>query len=239
MTDHAAYTESAAYYDAIYAAIGKDYAREAQLIHTLIQQHKRSRGNALLDVACGTGGHIAHLRDAYAVRGLDLDAEMLAIARRRHPDVVFHQTDMVDFDLGQRFDAVVCLFGAIAYVLSVPRLRQALATMRRHLHPGGVIIIEPFIASQVFRDGYISADFVDRPDLKLARMSVSRKHGEVGTLDFHFLVVTPDGVRHFTERHDLALFSHDSYVEAFRAAGMEAIHDPQGLIGRGLYIGTC
>ncbi|MGH2375696.1 MAG: hypothetical protein ACRDIC_19775 [bacterium] len=41
-----------------------------------------------------------------------------------------------------------------------------------------------------------------------------------------------------SERHDMALFTHDDYTEAFRAAGMEAIHDPQGLIGRGLYIAT-
>ncbi len=232
------YAKTAPYYDAIYAAIGKDYAREAQRIHALIQQHKRSPGNALLDVACGTGGHLAYLRNHYAVEGLDSEAEMLAIARRKLPDVAFHQGDMVGFDFGRRFDAVVCLFSAIAYAMTVPRLRQALATMRRHLHPGGVVIVEPFIAPEGFTDGYISADVVDQPDLKLARMCRSSRRGTVGRLDFHFLVATPDGIRYFTEPHDLALFSHDDYVDAFRAAGMDVIHDTEGLIGRGLYIGT-
>lgn len=232
------YRQWAAYYDAIYAAVGKDYAREAQRIHALIQQHKRSPGNTLLDVACGTGGHIAHLRQHYAVEGLDLDAEMLAIAHAKHPDIAFHQGDMVDFDLGRRFDAVVCLFSAIAYTMTVPRLRQALTAMRRHLHPGGVVIIEPFISPEEFTDRYVSADFVDQPDFKLVRMCVSRKQGGVATLDFHFMVATPQGVRQFSDRHDMALFTHDDYTDAFRAAGMEAIHDPQGLMGRGLYIAT-
>ena len=232
------YRQWAAYYDAIYSAIGKDYALEAQRIHALIQQHKRSTGNALLDVACGTGGHIAHLRQNYMVEGLDLDAEMLAIARSKHPDVVFHQGDMVDFELGRRFDAIVCLFSAIAYTITVPRLRQALTTMRRHLYPGGVVIVEPFIPPEGFTDRHVSADFVDQPDFKLARMCVSRRQGTVATLDFHFMVATPQGIRQFSDRHDLALFTHGDYTEAFRAAGMEAIHDPQGLIGRGLYIAT-
>lgn len=33
-------------------------------------------------------------------------------------------------------------------------------------------------------------------------------------------------------------FVDDDYLAAFRAAGLEVTHDPQGLTGRGLYIGT-
>lgn len=75
------FIKSEAFYDAIYGTM-KDYAREAQLVHELIQQHKQSPGNALLDVACGTGRHISYLREHYAVEGLDLDEQMLEIARR-------------------------------------------------------------------------------------------------------------------------------------------------------------
>lgn len=232
------YGKSAAYYDAIYAAAGKDYAREAQRLHAQIQQHKRSPGTALLDVACGTGGHIGFLRQNYAAEGLDLDPDMLAIARRKHPDVVFHRADMADFDLGRRFDVIVCLFSAIAYAMTVPRLQQILQTMRRHVHPGGVVIVEPFIMPELFREGYVHAGFVDQPDLKIARMNVSRVEDGAAVLDFHFLVATPAGVEYFIERHDVGLFSHEDYLGAFRGAGLDVVHDPEGLIGRGLYIGT-
>ena len=49
------YQKSAAYYDAIYRAMGKDYAAEAGRVHDLIQGGKLSTGDRLLDVACGTG----------------------------------------------------------------------------------------------------------------------------------------------------------------------------------------
>jgi ubiquinone/menaquinone biosynthesis C-methylase UbiE len=135
-------------YDAIYDALGKDYGREAARIHALIQEHKRSAGNALLDVACGTGGHIGHLRQHYTVEGLDLEGAMLGIARRKHPD-------------------------------------------------NGLAVLE-----------------------------------------FHFLVGTPEGVQRFTEQHELALFTHTDFTDAFQSSGLETTHDPDGLIGRSLYIGT-
>jgi dTDP-3-amino-3,4,6-trideoxy-alpha-D-glucopyranose N,N-dimethyltransferase len=106
------YTKSEAFYDAIYGTM-KDYEKEAQQIHAVIQQYKQSQGNALLDVACGTGAHIAFLQRDYTVEGLDLDGQMLAIATRRNPGIIFHHADMVDFDLGYTFDVVMCLFSSI------------------------------------------------------------------------------------------------------------------------------
>src|SRR5713101_6435159 len=101
------FTKSAEWYDAIYA--WKDYKREAERLHTHIQRHARRHAATLLDVACGTGQHLSHLKAQYTVEGLDLDKEMLALARKRLPDVVFHYADMVGFDLGRQFDVVVCL----------------------------------------------------------------------------------------------------------------------------------
>src|SRR5260370_717463 len=97
------YRQLASYYDEIYHF--KDYQKEAQKIETLIQQHKKSPGDHLLDVACGTGNHIAYLKQRYNVEGLDFSSEMLRIARKKHPDVVFHQGDMTRFKLNTRFDS--------------------------------------------------------------------------------------------------------------------------------------
>jgi ubiquinone/menaquinone biosynthesis C-methylase UbiE len=232
------YTKTAAYYDALYAAAGKDYASEARRVHELIQQHKRSPGSALLDVACGTGGHMAVLRQHYAIEGLDLDPDMLAIARHKYPGIVFHQGDMTAFDLGRRFDAIICLFGAIAYTLAPEVLRQAIRTMTRHLLPGGVMVVEPFIKPEDWREHHVAAVFVDQPDLKIARMNTGWREGHVAVFDFYFLVGRPEGIEHFTERHGLAMFTREEYLDAFRAAGLGVSYDPQGLMGRGLYVGT-
>jgi SAM-dependent methyltransferase len=230
------FTRSQRFYDAIYS--WKDYAGEAAHIKRLVSEYKRSSGNSLLDVACGTGGHTPYLTPDFAYEGLDLDPEMLALAKERFPDVVFHQGDMADFDLGRKYDVVTCLFSSIAYTRTPPRLQQAMATLARHVCPGGVLLIGSFITPQDWNPGYPYALFVDQPDLKIARMNVSSSEGNVAILDFHYLVATTEGVEHFTEHHELGLFTDDEYQTAIQQAGMEVTRDSEWLMGRGLYIGT-
>ena len=232
------FTKSEAFYDAIYGTM-KDYAREAEQIHAVIEQYKQSPGTTLLDVACGTGRHIPFLRQHYTVEGLDLDEQMLAIARQRNPEVTFHHADMVDFDLGRKFDVITCLFSSIGYAKTVPRLNQTLRTMRRHLHAGGVVLIEPWLTPEQYQVGHLAATFVNEPNLKIARMNKSALENGVSIMNFHYLVATPEGIEHFTELHELGLFSHQDYIGAFRTNTFDVVHDadPEKLMGRGLYIG--
>lgn len=231
------FTKSAAFYDAIYAATGKDYVQEAHQVHALIQQHTRAPGKTLLDVACGTGSHLAVLREWYEVAGLDLDARMLSIARQRCPGVRFYRSEMATFHLGRRFDAVICLFSSIGYVRTRARLHRTLKTFAQHTVPGGVVLIEPWIFPEKFEEGHVGLVVVDQPALKIARMGGTQRRGTLSPLRFHYLVGTSDGVSHFTEEHTLGLFTHEIYLTAFRAAGLDVSFDPDGLTGRGLYIG--
>jgi SAM-dependent methyltransferase len=230
------FSKSQQYYDAIYS--GKDYAQEAAHVKRLIAEHKRSDGNALLDVACGTGGHVPYLRDDFVYEGLDLDPEMLALALKRFPDVSFHHGDMVDFHLGRQFDVVTCLYSSMDYTKTEQRLRQAIATMAGHLRPGGALLVGAFLSPQDWIPGYLHAMFVDQPDLKLARMAMSGVEGNVAILDFQYLVATREGIEHFTERHELGLFTEEEYVAAFVQSGLETRHDREWLGGRGMYIGV-
>ena len=229
------FSRSARLYDAIYASI-RDYPREAAELDRLIQE-RCPAARTLLDVACGTGAHLEHL-PAYEAEGLDLDPEMLAVARERLPKVAFHEGDMADFDLGKRFDAVVCMFSSIGYVRSEERLRSAIAAMAQHLEPGGVLVVEPWLSPEVWVDRHVGAVFVDEPELKIARMNVGEREGEVSIFEFEYLVGTPNGLERFNERHELGLFTVEQYLKAFRAAGLEVDHDPEGPMGRGLYIAS-
>lgn len=229
------FSRSARLYDAVYASI-RDYPREAAELDRLIQE-RRPGARTLLDVACGTGAHLEHLT-GYEVEGLDLDPEMLGVARERLPNVPLHEGDMADFDLGKRFDAVVCMFSSIGYVRTAERLRSAVASMARHLEPGGVLVVEPWLSPEVWVDRHVGAVFVDQPELKIARMNVGEREGNLSIFEFEYLVGTPNGLERFNERHELGLFTVEQYLEAFRAAGLEVDHDPEGPMGRGLYIGS-
>ncbi len=227
------YARSALFYDAIYGS--KEYAAEADEIDRRIQA-ARPGANTLLDVACGTGGHLRALSDRYRCEGVDLSSEQLAVAAERVAGVPLHQADMTSFDLGRRFDAVTCLFSAIGYAGTVERLDAAIAAMARHLEPGGVLIVEPWLEPQVWQDGHLSSLFVDQPDIKIARLAVSTTEGRLAVMEMEHLVATREaGVEHFVERHALGLFTVDEQLAAFAAAGLEARHESTGLIGRGLY----
>lgn len=228
------FTRSERFYDAVYAH--KDYRAEAARLHTLIEERVPAAAT-LLDVACGTGKHLAELVQWYSVEGIDLDPEMLAIARTRLGDVPLHSADMTAFDLGRRFDAVTCLFSSIGYAGTFEKVQQAIAAMARHLEPLGVLVVEPWFSPDAWKPGRPHMLTVDEPDLKIARMSRTGRRGDVSTLEFTYVVGTADGVDVFTEDHEAVLLTDDEYRTAFAAAGIAVEHDENGLMGRGLYLG--
>ena len=73
------FSQTAQYYDTIYLAM-KDYGAEADKLTAFIRQYSRSTGHRLLDVACGTGLHLAYLKQYFQGKGLDLDEQLLANA---------------------------------------------------------------------------------------------------------------------------------------------------------------
>ncbi|HNS50211.1 MAG TPA: class I SAM-dependent methyltransferase [Anaerolineae bacterium] len=230
------YDRIADLYDKVYSY--KDYPVEARALTAFVRQELRSGGNRLLDVACGTGRHIEHLKREWRVEGVDLDQELLSIARQRNPDVLLHQADMADFELGRRFDAVTCLFSSIGYVRTLEKLGQAIGCMARHLVPGGVLAVEPWFTPSTWHPGTVHALLVDEPELKIARVNTSFMEGCLSYFDLHYLVGTPEGTEHLVERHEMGLFEREEMSGAFRAAGLSVRYDEQGLTGRGLYLGT-
>src|SRR5436305_7179982 len=229
--------ESAEIYDAMYLA-KKDYVKEAERVHSIIQEHKRTDGNDLLDVACGTGLHAEVLRRWYTIEGLDLSESQLVIARKRLPDVTFYHADMTNFDTGKQYDIITCLFSAIGELLEIEQVGSAISTMAKHLKPGGVLIVEPWLRPEQFREGRIWSDFVDEPDLKIARMTTVERHGKIVDLYMHHMVGRPGKIEEFVEHHQEAMHSVDEYLNAFKLAGLVVTYDEEGLIGRGLFIGV-
>src|SRR5688500_292893 len=109
------YQRSAELYDRIYG--DKAFATECATIRALVErEHPGAR--SLLDVGCGTGAHLVHMREWIDVEGLDVSAAMLEVARRKLPGVPLHEGDMRTFGLERRFDVITSLFSAIGYVRS-------------------------------------------------------------------------------------------------------------------------
>jgi SAM-dependent methyltransferase len=229
------FRKSQRFYDTIYSF--KDYPAEVETLRGIIAE-RHPRAASLLDVACGTGRHLELLRERFAVAGVDLDPEMLRLARERLGEEVTLQIgDMTEFEIGRTFDVVLCLFSSIAYATTEERLNRAVANLARHTARDGLVILEPWFYPEAWQPGHVAANYVDQDDLQIARMSVSPPLTDPLTMTFHYLVATPEGVEHFTEEHVVGMFTHRQYVTAFEGAGLEVEHDPEGLMGRGLFIG--
>lgn len=86
----ASYDKIASYWD------GPEFNRDNG-----IAQHQRAlqfcAGSGMaLDVGCGSSGRLIDLLlgRGFTVEGLDFSAEMLRLARLRHPEVTFHRADI-------------------------------------------------------------------------------------------------------------------------------------------------
>jgi SAM-dependent methyltransferase len=217
-------------YDAVYS--WKDYPAEVERLRRYL------RGSTILDVACGTGGHIQHLRGAYEVVGVDIDPDMLQIAREKNPGVELRTDDMRDFDLGRRIGTVLCLFSSIGYVGSVDELQAALASFARHTEAGGAVLVEPWLRREVFEPRPPLLMSHEADGVTVARMGLNEVEGDFANLHFHYLVGSLGRLEHFEEVHHLRLFSDAEYRGAFEAVGLTVAFDPEGPVGRGLYFGS-
>jgi len=234
----AVYDRAAQAYDVLHVARGKDYAAEAERVVAEVRRRLPS-ACALLDAACGTGGHLRHLAPSFEAEGVDASPAMAARARERVPGVVVHEADLRTFDPGRTYDAVVCLFSSIGYLVPLEELRRGIANLARLLAPGGVLVVEPWFMPASWRDpGIVLAEAAEGEDLAVARVSRSWREGSVSHVEMQWLVASGDGIEHVVEHHEMGLYTVEEYRAAFTDAGCTVEHDPDGLIGRGLFTGV-
>ena len=113
----------------------------------------RASGGPVLELGCGTGRISWPIaRAGIPIVGLDIERAMLERAeakRDQEPGAVasrarFVRGDMSDFSLDQQFPLVIIPFRAFQMLLTVEMEQQTLACVRRHLLPGGTLIIDVF-----------------------------------------------------------------------------------------------
>jgi SAM-dependent methyltransferase len=231
------FSESTELYDFIYSEF-KDFEAEARDVAALLKE-KCPEARRILDVGCGTGRHAAALVEehGFELDGLDIEAGFLEIARKRCPKGDFYRGDMASFDLGITYDAVICLYSSIGYVRTVDRLHLTARSMRRHLGPGGIALVEPWFTPDAFKGGSVHMHTAEREDLKISRVGRSEVREKISWLEFQYLVGAPQEIRHLREVHELGLFTSEEMMEALLSGGFDDVEfDPEGPAGRGLYL---
>jgi ubiquinone/menaquinone biosynthesis C-methylase UbiE len=103
------------------------------------------RGQPVLEAACGTGRVTIRLaRDGVDIVGVDLDEEMLNMARSKSSDlsnIRWVQGDMRSLGLGETFGLIIVPGHSFQFMCTPEDQVKALEVFRRHLTPDGTLII--------------------------------------------------------------------------------------------------
>jgi SAM-dependent methyltransferase len=125
-------------YDAAFealAASGKDVHGEAAYVAALVPP-----GSRVLDAGCGTGRvGIELARRGYDVVGVDSDASMLEVARRKGPDLQWRLEDLAELSDVAAYDLVVAA-GNVMIFLAPGTGPEVVAALGRALRPGGLLV---------------------------------------------------------------------------------------------------
>ncbi len=150
MSEDDPYDLLARYYDLEHGDISVDVP--------LYLDFARRSGGPILELGCGTGRLLVPLAQAgYEVVGVDRSAAMLARAEARlaaaglSNRVTLIQADVTDFHLDQRFGLALFALNTFMHLTDQADQIAALTCVRRHLRPGGLLILdlpgpsEPFL----------------------------------------------------------------------------------------------
>jgi SAM-dependent methyltransferase len=144
---------------ALYDSFIADYYDESPIVKGRLQDvafyrdAAREFGDPVLELGCGTGRITMALAEAgKRVTGLDLSERMLerAVKKRAQLPVEVRervhlvQGDMTRFDLGEKFRLIIIPFRPFQHLLEVQQQVGCLECVRKHLAPGGGLILDVF-----------------------------------------------------------------------------------------------
>lgn len=215
-------------YDAFYAT--KDYEAECNLLDAAFHRFGTGPVESILDLGCGTGGHALPLaRRGYRVTGVDRSAGMLQRAREKAgpggPE--FIEGDLRTLDLGRTFDAAVMMFAVLGYQIENEDVLAALATVRRHLKPGGLFAFDCWYGPAVLRDrpGERARTFRDgdREVIRVVRGDLNVLH-HLATVRYELWAVHPGKkVVRDAETHQMRFFFPRELELFIKLAGLKPV----------------
>jgi len=200
------WNEVAPRYHKRWASVNKGPFQSTKKLVELVSINK---GDAVLDVACGTGVVTNEIqkkigKSGYVV-GVDTSSTAIKIAKKwngKKSNVDFVNTDAEKFNFSKKFDAITCQYGLFFF----PNAQKALKNMKNSLKKSGNIGISvhgskdsvPFFSSIIDSVTKYIPDYVppDSPDLdRFGTKSALKK--EVSKAGFSKITVK-DYVFHFS-----------------------------------------
>jgi SAM-dependent methyltransferase len=210
------------YYDLARSPV-EEYRQEAGAYHRLFRHHPQ-QVSSILELGCGGGNNAFYLKEHYTMTLVDVSPQMLAICAGINPECTCVHGDMRHVRVDRQFDAVF-VHDAVSYITTVEDLQLVADTAANHCNPGGIVLMVPDFVEQTFREG-VSHGGANGPDGRSMRylewISDPDPNDSTYIADFAYLFRTSDGSVHCEhDRHILGLFSSETWLRAFRLAGLD------------------
>lgn len=222
-------------------SLPEEYVEETTLFSKLIKEHSKIDARTLLHLGCGAGGHDETFKKYFTVTGVDISENMLAIARRRNPEVTYHAGDMQTVRLDECFDAVA-IPDSIGYMTTVEELRKTLLTAYTHLKPGGVLLIVTHLREEFRENNFVYTG--SRGDIDITVFENNHFLDPERTTyeaTFIYLIRRSGKLEIHTDRHIIGLYALETWREFLSEVGLEFAQIKTGyfynsfLLGEGEY----
>jgi ubiquinone/menaquinone biosynthesis C-methylase UbiE len=199
------YKKLAKYYDLMFDF---DYSGEAKICHSILERLGKGKG-LLLDIGCGTGGHMLAFKAlGYRVEGLDSSKEMIEQAKKKLPEAEFHKSKMEKMKLREQYDIITLLNRTLLFVDDKKDLKKVFKRIHEQLAPKGVLLMDLDIHKNNFNpdrsnakhftgddvEGSIVEEYDLRDDKILLSINLSIKEkGEITRVvdNYEFLLIDP------------------------------------------------
>ncbi|MFA5290674.1 MAG: class I SAM-dependent methyltransferase [Candidatus Izemoplasmatales bacterium] len=171
-----AYSEYARVYDQIFPFD----ARKFDLIKAVMP------GGPLLDLGCATGSYVrAFLNDGIDAMGVDLDPEMILLAKQKAREENLHatyvQADMLDMMFNQKFKGIFSIGNTLVHLPSKDAISRMLQKLHDWLDEDGTCLIQIINYDRVLAQHITELPEINNGDLRFTRRYIHQAH----TIDFH------------------------------------------------------
>jgi SAM-dependent methyltransferase len=220
------FTDVAEVYDSLMAVV--PYRHWVNYVERIWDRFECSP-TTVLDLACGTGNVTLELAQrGYRVTGVDNSPAMIRQARtKRATWMQFELQDARHLDLPEPFDACVCLFDSLNYVLTPEELGSAFAGVFRHLRPRGLFVFDVNTVRALERGMFTQEGTGGDPSLTYVWRSSYDPETRFCRIDMRFQAQTPTGTREFHETHVQRGYPLAELRPLLEAAGFELLGDYQ------------
>lgn len=218
------YNELAEYYFSI-EANHRNIDYDIALIRSYLNGKEQQ---AVLDLGCGTGEHLNALKKfGIKVSGIDSSSEMLNIAKKRYPSgISFINKTYNNFDFYNEFDAVICLFGSMDYLLRDKDVDNLFWNTWRSLKPGGMGIFEVWHSIPVKKIRNKPLSHISRT--KFHDKVIERERGfniiddsknTIVKVQYLYRIHSSDDSKTYTDTHIMRAFTLDEISEFIKSNG--------------------